>query len=202
MRSFPVRIDVDNRGEKLDQMSRICYSKPHTIDHRVEVKPFGMVNKDSWYPLMRQFDEVWLRSLGGSRGRYPPGGDSSSQRGSSRGQHILQTAIGERSQRPAAPEPTREAQLTSRRGSQNQAPPLQLTAAAINCAAVAALCRSGTVNEQQAAGIVRSHISAAMAEANRPLSIPESFEVAIRAIASRGGGNERARETLGAMLRQ
>lgn len=59
----PIRIDPDEKGQKLDRMSRIDYGKTFTIHHNLKVRSFGKVNRDSEEALKGQFREVFERGL-------------------------------------------------------------------------------------------------------------------------------------------
>lgn len=63
MRRHPIRVDSDIKGEKLHDMSRIDFGKPHTIHHNLKVRSFGKVHRDSFASLKYQFGEVWQSEL-------------------------------------------------------------------------------------------------------------------------------------------
>lgn len=58
-----IRIDVDEREDKLDDLSRIDFGKVYTIEHNVKVKSLGKVNRDSVAALANQFQLVWGRTI-------------------------------------------------------------------------------------------------------------------------------------------
>lgn len=62
MRPRAIRVDVDRKEDKLDEMSRIDFGKPHTIHHNLKVRSFGKVNRDSLPHLIYQFEAVWSRN--------------------------------------------------------------------------------------------------------------------------------------------
>ena len=59
MWALAIRVVPDNQTDKLSEMSRINYGEVYTIDHRVRVKPFGMVHEGSMATLLSQFNDVW-----------------------------------------------------------------------------------------------------------------------------------------------
>ena len=63
MRRDAIRVDPDQKDEKLDPMSRIDFGKPQTIQHNLKVKSFGKVNRASMQSLSSQFGEVWLNGV-------------------------------------------------------------------------------------------------------------------------------------------
>ena len=60
MRPNSIRVDPDERGARLSDLSRVNFGKVYTIEHSVKVKSFGMVNKDSMVALLYQFKDVWM----------------------------------------------------------------------------------------------------------------------------------------------
>lgn len=58
MQPFPIRIDPDELGARLDEASRIDFSRPRTVDHYNLVKNFGKVHPDSMSALLTQFQNV------------------------------------------------------------------------------------------------------------------------------------------------
>lgn len=58
MRPNAIRVDPDEREDKLDPMSRIDFGKPHTVHHNLKVRSFGMVNGRSREQLLSQFKAV------------------------------------------------------------------------------------------------------------------------------------------------
>lgn len=60
MREHSIRVDPDEREDKLDSMSRIDFGKPHTIHHNLKVRPFGMVNNRWMIHLINQYQAVML----------------------------------------------------------------------------------------------------------------------------------------------
>ena len=59
MRPQPIKIDVDDPSDKLDELSRLDYGRVHTIQHNIKVRGFGKVNPKSINALLRQFQNVW-----------------------------------------------------------------------------------------------------------------------------------------------
>lgn len=59
-----IRINVDDRTEKLDPMSRLNLGKLYTIEHYVKVRSFGHVHPSSMQPLTSQFQKVWAGNMG------------------------------------------------------------------------------------------------------------------------------------------
>lgn len=57
-------MDPDFPEDKLDPLSRINYGSVYTIEHNLKVKPFGMVNRDFFQPLLDQFGDVWISKVG------------------------------------------------------------------------------------------------------------------------------------------
>jgi hypothetical protein len=62
MQPQPIRVDPDQKDEKLDPNSRIDFARPHVIQHYQKVKSFGKVNRDSMAFLLSQFRAVQLDS--------------------------------------------------------------------------------------------------------------------------------------------
>ncbi|KAK0922048.1 hypothetical protein LTR91_005541 [Friedmanniomyces endolithicus] len=60
MSATPIRVTPDAQGMKLDEMSRIDYAKPHTIEHNLKVAAVGVVHPASMEALITQFRSVWL----------------------------------------------------------------------------------------------------------------------------------------------
>lgn len=56
---FPIRIDPDDREEKLDPMSRVNLGTFCRIDHAMKVRSFGAVNPKSMEALQSQLRAVW-----------------------------------------------------------------------------------------------------------------------------------------------
>ena len=59
MRPDPIRVDPDDREDKLDPRSRIDFGKVHTIQHNIKVKSYGKVNEKSAQALIQQFNNCW-----------------------------------------------------------------------------------------------------------------------------------------------
>lgn len=59
MRPQAIRVDADDRADKLDSRSRLDYGKVYTIQHGIKVKSFGKVNPKSMNALVHQFGNVW-----------------------------------------------------------------------------------------------------------------------------------------------
>ncbi|KAK5719525.1 hypothetical protein LTR15_008049 [Elasticomyces elasticus] len=68
MQRYPVRVEPDDKTEKLDPLSRIDYSKQHTIDHKRRIRPIGMVNV-SLEHLLAQYEQVSFSNDGRGRRR-------------------------------------------------------------------------------------------------------------------------------------
>jgi hypothetical protein len=64
MLSRAIRVDVDVKTDKLDDMSRVDFGKVYTIEHNVKVKSLGKVNRDSLQPLLYQLRAVWANTVG------------------------------------------------------------------------------------------------------------------------------------------
>lgn len=58
MQPYAIRINPDDREDKLDEMSRIDFSCPRKVDHYNVVKNFGKVHPDSMHALVVQFQNV------------------------------------------------------------------------------------------------------------------------------------------------
>lgn len=58
MQPLPVKIDPDERGTRMDPMSRIDFASPVTVDFYNEVKNFGIVNPNFLHALVSQFQNV------------------------------------------------------------------------------------------------------------------------------------------------
>lgn len=58
MQATPIRVDSDDRTIRLDEMSRIDFSKPVSVDDYNVVKNFGKVHPDSIQALVSQFRNV------------------------------------------------------------------------------------------------------------------------------------------------
>lgn len=59
MRPDSIRVDPDDREDKLDPRSRIDFGKVHTIQHNIKVKSYGKVNDRSMQALIQQFNNCW-----------------------------------------------------------------------------------------------------------------------------------------------
>nr|OQO30908.1 hypothetical protein B0A51_03191 [Rachicladosporium sp. CCFEE 5018] len=59
-----IRVDPDDRDEKLDALSRINYGTVYIIEHNIKVKPYGVVNRDYIRALLQQFERVFVSRLG------------------------------------------------------------------------------------------------------------------------------------------
>ena len=59
MRRISIRVDPDDRGYRLDPLSRLNFGKVYTVDYNVKVKSIGMVNRASMRDLIYQFRDVW-----------------------------------------------------------------------------------------------------------------------------------------------
>ncbi|KAK3641609.1 hypothetical protein LTR56_011211 [Elasticomyces elasticus] len=68
MQRHAVRVEPDDKTEKLDPLSRIDYSKQHTIDHKRRIRPIGMVNA-SLEHLLAQYEQVTFGNDGRGRRR-------------------------------------------------------------------------------------------------------------------------------------
>ncbi|KAF2159651.1 hypothetical protein M409DRAFT_29818 [Zasmidium cellare ATCC 36951] len=64
----PVRIDPDQKTEKLTTMSRINYGKVYTVEHNVKVRSLGTVSGRTLQALLYQFKYVWDYGTSGRRG--------------------------------------------------------------------------------------------------------------------------------------
>ena len=62
MRPDPIRVDPDDREDKLDPRSRIDFGKVHTIQHNIKVRSYGRVNDRSMQALIKQFNNCWYAS--------------------------------------------------------------------------------------------------------------------------------------------
>lgn len=60
MQPYHIRVDSEQKDVKLDPLSRLDFARPHPIDHRVKVKSFGKVNRDSEGNLLTQWRAVIL----------------------------------------------------------------------------------------------------------------------------------------------
>jgi hypothetical protein len=62
MRPEAIRVDLDDKNDKLDPRSRLDFGKVHTIQHNIKVRYFGQVHKNSMRALINQFGNVWHAS--------------------------------------------------------------------------------------------------------------------------------------------
>ena len=60
MQPYAIRVDTDQRDEKLDPMSRIDFGRTYTVQHYQRVKSFGMVHRNSVGHLQSQWQNVLL----------------------------------------------------------------------------------------------------------------------------------------------
>lgn len=67
MMSRSIRVDVDVKTDKLDEMSRVNFGKHYTIEHKAKVKSLGKVNRDSLQPLLSQTMAIWTSTAGPPR---------------------------------------------------------------------------------------------------------------------------------------
>ncbi|KAK3636374.1 hypothetical protein LTR22_018750 [Elasticomyces elasticus] len=72
MRTSAIRVTPDERGTKLDSLSRIDYAKVHTIHHNIKVAPFGVVHPNSMEALDTQWRNVWLENIASGPGTSAP----------------------------------------------------------------------------------------------------------------------------------
>lgn len=72
MQSIPIRVDSDVRTVRLDEMSRIDFSKPVNVEHYNRVKNFGKVHPSSIQALESQFMNVIFPTRA-RRGTAPAG---------------------------------------------------------------------------------------------------------------------------------
>jgi hypothetical protein len=63
MRSQSIRVDPDNRTDRLDEMSRIHFGGVHQVHHNIKTKSLGIVNRNSIDALQSQFANVWQDQL-------------------------------------------------------------------------------------------------------------------------------------------
>lgn len=59
-----IRINPDEKDDKLDPMSRLNLGTPFTIDHYVKVKSYGHVHPDSKLSLQMQLRALWAAIFG------------------------------------------------------------------------------------------------------------------------------------------
>lgn len=59
MRPDPIRVDADDREDKLDQRSRLDFGKIYTVEHHIKVRSYGQVNQHSMGALVQQFNNCW-----------------------------------------------------------------------------------------------------------------------------------------------
>lgn len=59
MRPEPIRVEPDDREDKLDPRSRIDFGKVHTIQHNIKVRSYGNVHERSMQALQKQFNLCW-----------------------------------------------------------------------------------------------------------------------------------------------
>lgn len=58
MQTTPIKIDPDDRLDKLDYMTRIDFASPRRVEHYAVVKNYGKVNPHSKVALVTQFQNV------------------------------------------------------------------------------------------------------------------------------------------------
>ncbi|KAK3075501.1 hypothetical protein LTR53_001118 [Teratosphaeriaceae sp. CCFEE 6253] len=61
MQQHPLKVDPDDRTERLDPLSRIDYAKQHNLDHKHRVRPIGKVSQHSLPYLLAQYETVNFR---------------------------------------------------------------------------------------------------------------------------------------------
>jgi hypothetical protein len=81
MRSQSIRVDPDNRTDRLDEMSRIHFGGVHQVHHNIKTKSLGIVNRNSIDALQSQFANVWQDQL---RSRSRAGAGRSQAQGTQR----------------------------------------------------------------------------------------------------------------------
>lgn len=59
MRPDAIRVEPDDREDKLDPRSRLDFGKVHTIQHNIKVKSYGKVHDRSLQALTDQFNNCW-----------------------------------------------------------------------------------------------------------------------------------------------
>lgn len=72
MRPQSIRVDPDNRTDRLDDMSRIHFGGVHQVQHNIKTKSLGIVSRQSIDALQSQFANVWQDQLR-FRARTGPG---------------------------------------------------------------------------------------------------------------------------------
>jgi hypothetical protein len=83
MRPEPIRVDPDDKEEKLDPRSRIDFGKVTTVQHNIKVRSYGKVNDRSMSALQLQFSNVWGAATSVSSPVHPaPSGSSKGNVGS------------------------------------------------------------------------------------------------------------------------
>jgi hypothetical protein len=60
MQPIAIKIDPDDREEKLNPMSRIDFSSPRKVEHYTVVKNYGKINPRSLHALSTQFQNVFV----------------------------------------------------------------------------------------------------------------------------------------------
>lgn len=55
-----IRVDMDDPSEKLDPMSRVCFTRIYTVEHNIKVRSLGKVNVASMRQLLAQFKKAFL----------------------------------------------------------------------------------------------------------------------------------------------
>ena len=54
----PIAVDRTQQGVKLDPASRLCYSRPHTVEHNVKSMEIGVVPQECLSDLLRYYKEI------------------------------------------------------------------------------------------------------------------------------------------------
>lgn len=71
MQPEPVRVLPDLNEDALDPMSRLNYAKVYTIEHRIPVKPFGIIESNSRMILSNQLRNVLGMDIGPQQAPQP-----------------------------------------------------------------------------------------------------------------------------------
>ena len=66
-----IRVRAKRKGDKLDRMSRIDFSRMYTVEHNVKVYDFGDVHKDYLDKLIQHWIRVISRDLVGGLYNMP-----------------------------------------------------------------------------------------------------------------------------------
>ena len=126
MRPVAIRVVADDPSDRLESTMRLDYGTIYTIQHNVNVKPFGQVHDSSMKALLAQFSAVWKTKTDGLSIASPPDASSGEEEPTRRRDSAHARSSGGGKGYAAHGEPSASSQrpgegISERNGSQGQA---------------------------------------------------------------------------------